>query len=164
MKAEEEKQKRLEFQREQQRLRQAREDAYGFGGPFGMGSPFGMGGPFGGPKIRVRFGPSGVTFVFMDDYGFEKDEYFNFESGYDSDDRFEDDGLSREEHCAILGVDVDATSREIKTAYRRMALKYHPDKFNEESSDAGMSKAEAEEHFKKCSSAYQALSEEFQDE
>lgn len=190
LKAEEERKKRLEFQREQQRIRQAREDAewarereerrrwaeeerkerkraarrnpYGFDGPFGMGGPFGM--PFGMPNIRVRIGPHGVSFVFMDHNGFEEEEYFNFESGYDSDDGFEDDGLSREEHCKILGVDVDATSREIKTAYRKMALKYHPDKFNEESTDTGMSKAEAEEHFKKCSSAYQALSEEFEDE
>ncbi|GFH51958.1 hypothetical protein CTEN210_08434 [Chaetoceros tenuissimus] len=165
---EREERRRWAEEERKERKRAARRDPFGFGGPFGMGGPFGGGpfggGPFGGPKIGVRIGPHGVSFVFMDANGFEEEEYFNFESGYDSDDGFEDDGLSREEHCEILGVDVDATSREIKTAYRRMALKYHPDKFNEESTDTGMSKAEAEEHFKKCSSAYQALSEEFEDE
>jgi DnaJ-class molecular chaperone len=45
----------------------------------------------------------------------------------------------------LLGVDVTATDKEIKTAYRKLALKYHPDKNRAEG---------AEDMFKSISAAY----------
>ncbi len=51
----------------------------------------------------------------------------------------------------ILGVARDATPAELKTAYRKLALKYHPD---QNQGDAG-----AEERFKQISGAYQILSD-----
>ncbi|CAI4050111.1 hypothetical protein SKDZ_14G2580 [Saccharomyces kudriavzevii ZP591] len=50
----------------------------------------------------------------------------------------------------ILGVSVTATDVEIKKAYRKCALKYHPDKNPSE---------EAAEKFKEASSAYEILSD-----
>jgi curved DNA-binding protein CbpA len=32
------------------------------------------------------------------------------------------------DHCATLGVSPDATSIELKRAFRKLALEYHPDK------------------------------------
>jgi molecular chaperone DnaJ len=55
------------------------------------------------------------------------------------------------DHYEILGVDRKASSTEIKTAYRRLALRYHPDR------NAGDKMAE--ERFKEVSRAYAILGE-----
>lgn len=52
----------------------------------------------------------------------------------------------------ILGVDRTASSDEIKRAYRKMAMKYHPDR--------NKGDAQAEEKFKEVSEAYSVLSDE----
>lgn len=50
----------------------------------------------------------------------------------------------------ILGVDRQATDQEIAKAYKKLALKYHPDKNPD-------NKAEAEENFKRVTEAYEVL-------
>ena len=52
----------------------------------------------------------------------------------------------------VLGVDEDATDRQIKKAFRKLSVKYHPDKNQGNSS--------AEDKFKKISEAYSVLSDE----
>ena len=59
--------------------------------------------------------------------------------------------MDTKDYYAILGVDEDASSEQIKTAYRSLALKYHPDKCPEEK------KKEAEERFKEIAAAYYVL-------
>jgi molecular chaperone DnaJ len=55
------------------------------------------------------------------------------------------------DYYTVLGIEKNASLEEIKKAYRRLAVKYHPD-HNEGS-------AEAEERFKEISEAYQVLSD-----
>lgn len=56
----------------------------------------------------------------------------------------------KEDYYDILGISKGASDAEIKKAYRKMALKYHPDKNPDDT--------EAEEKFKKAAEAYEVLS------
>lgn len=60
---------------------------------------------------------------------------------------------TKRDYYEILGVTKTATAAEIKSAYRKMALKWHPDKNQDK-------KAEAETKFKEINEAYQVLSDE----
>jgi len=57
--------------------------------------------------------------------------------------------LPKKDYYEILGINKDASEEEIKKAYRKMALKYHPDR---NSSDK-----DAEKKFKEINEAYQFL-------
>lgn len=59
----------------------------------------------------------------------------------------------KRDYYEILGVAKTADAEEIKRAYRRMAMKYHPDR-------ADGDKAESEAKFKECAEAYEVLSDE----
>ncbi|MFC6859257.1 molecular chaperone DnaJ [Zunongwangia atlantica] len=58
----------------------------------------------------------------------------------------------KEDYYDILGVSKGATAAEIKKAYRKMAIKYHPDK--------NPGDTEAENKFKKAAEAYEILGNE----
>ncbi|WP_196886157.1 molecular chaperone DnaJ [Aureivirga sp. CE67] len=58
----------------------------------------------------------------------------------------------KQDYYEILGVSKSATTVEIKKAYRKMAIQYHPDK--------NPGDTEAEEKFKKAAEAYEILSDE----
>jgi len=55
------------------------------------------------------------------------------------------------DYYAILDLTENASQEEIKSAYRRMAIKYHPDK--------NPNNPEAEAMFKLCTEAYEVLSD-----
>lgn len=57
------------------------------------------------------------------------------------------------DYYEILGIARDATTVEIRKAYRKLALSYHPDKVPE------AERTEAEIKFKEISRAYEVLSD-----
>ncbi|WP_455542310.1 molecular chaperone DnaJ [Intestinibacter sp.] len=58
----------------------------------------------------------------------------------------------KRDYYEVLGVGKDADAKEIKKAYRKLAMKYHPDK--------NPGDKEAEEKFKEINEAYEVLSDE----
>lgn len=58
------------------------------------------------------------------------------------------------DYYAIMGVDESASHEQIKTAYRKLAFKYHPDRCHDER------KKECEEKFKEIAAAYYVLGDE----
>lgn len=62
----------------------------------------------------------------------------------------------KRDYYEVLGISKGASEDEIKKAYRKAAMKYHPDKFSNASEKE---KKEAEEKFKEVNEAYQVLSD-----
>lgn len=61
----------------------------------------------------------------------------------------------KRDYYEVLGVDKNATDEELKKAYRKVAMKYHPDRQTDKSE---AEKKEAEEKFKEAAEAYDVLS------
>jgi len=62
-----------------------------------------------------------------------------------------DTTVSKSDYYEVLGVSREASDQELKSAYRKQALKYHPDRNPGDHA--------AEEKFKTASEAYQVLSD-----
>lgn len=58
--------------------------------------------------------------------------------------------MKKRDYYEVLGITKNATEKEIKTAYRKLAMKFHPDKNKD---------ADAESKFKEINEAYEVLSD-----
>src|SRR6476620_715025 len=59
---------------------------------------------------------------------------------------------AKKDYYEVLGVNKDASSEEIKKSYRKLAMKYHPDR--------NPDNPKAEEQFKEAKEAYEMLSDD----
>ena len=63
--------------------------------------------------------------------------------------------MKKKDYYETLGVSRTATEADIKKAYKKLALKYHPDR----AKDSGLDPKQAEEKFKEIAEAYSILSD-----
>ncbi|TAK83184.1 MAG: molecular chaperone DnaJ [Aquabacterium sp.] len=61
--------------------------------------------------------------------------------------------MAKRDYYEVLGVTKNASEEDIKKAYRKLAMKYHPDR------NQGDEAKKAEEHFKEAKEAYEMLSD-----
>src|SRR5689334_2348603 len=59
--------------------------------------------------------------------------------------------MAKRDYYEVLSVNRDASEEDLKKAYRRLAMKWHPDR--------NPDNPKAEEHFKEAKEAYEVLSE-----
>ena len=59
--------------------------------------------------------------------------------------------MSKRDYYEVLGVARDASEQDLKKAYRRLAMKYHPDRNSDD--------ADAEQKFKEANEAFEVLSD-----
>src|SRR5882672_910036 len=59
--------------------------------------------------------------------------------------------MAKKDYYEVLGLNRDASEEEIKKAYRKLAMKHHPDR--------NPDNPNAEEHFKEAKEAYEMLSD-----
>ena len=59
--------------------------------------------------------------------------------------------MPKKDYYEVLGVNRDASDEEIKKAYRKLAMKHHPDR--------NPDNPKSEEHFKEAKEAYETLSD-----
>lgn len=83
--------------------------------------------------------------------------YNNNGGSSNGNNNYSSNSYSSESNYKILGITPSATDEEVKKAYRKMAIKYHPDKVATLGED--VQKA-AEEKFKTISQAYEAICKE----
>lgn len=65
--------------------------------------------------------------------------------------------MAKRDYYEVLGVSKTASADEIKKAYKKMAIKYHPDR---QSGKSDAEKKDAEDKFKEAAEAYSVLSDE----
>ena len=59
--------------------------------------------------------------------------------------------MAKRDYYEVLGVDRSASEADMKKAFRRLAMKYHPDRNKED--------ADAEQRFKEAKEAYEVLAD-----
>ena len=60
--------------------------------------------------------------------------------------------MAKRDYYEVLGVNRDASDEDIKKAYRKLAMKHHPDR--------NPDNPKSEEHFKEAKEAYEVLSDD----
>lgn len=115
--------------------------------------------------IRGFLEVNGVDYSLFDEddrdfAGSYSDFRARFDFGGDGED---DDEVAYLEAAETLGVEADADEGTIRSAYRRLALAYHPDKWRSDA-DHGLSREEAMERFRRVQDAYDQLMTKFDDE
>ncbi len=87
-------------------------------------------------------------------FGGSNSDGYSGESGYSSSSRSTSYSQPHRDPYKVLGIDSTATDEEVKKAYRRLAMKYHPDKVEGMGEEV---KKNAEAQFREINEAYEQI-------
>ena len=114
-------------------------------------------------SVIIKGAQSSSSYQTYDSYTYQSNYQSNYQKSYQhnnqhntSNDWQKTESKSMEHYYSVLGVSSNATDTEVKKAYRKLAMEYHPDHC---ANSNEVVRKRANERFRKVNEAYEAVKE-----
>lgn len=114
--------------------------------------------------VVIKGARSSSSYQTYDSYTYHSSYQSNFQKSYQHNNQYNNTSKDWKEteykgvdhYYSVLGVSSSATDTEVKKAYRKLAMKYHPDRCANSSEEV---RIRANEKFREVNKAYEAVKE-----